>query len=129
MTLRQYLLFMLLGTLLCWGAWWLVVSALDPAAAGWLGFTLFYSSLFLALLGSFALIGLGFRLYILRSEVIFRQVTVAFRQAFSFAFITIAALFLQSYQLLTWWSMLLLVAAVTFVEFAVISLRQARGAP
>jgi len=111
---------MLVGTILTWGAWVIVLLYLDPATAGWLGFSLFYISLFLALVGVFALIGLGFRLYILRHEVVFRQVTVAFRQAFSFAFLAVAALFLQSQGLLTWWNMLFLIAALTFFEFAIL---------
>ena len=123
MTLRQYVVLMTLGTFLCWGAWFLVVMYLDPATAGWLGFGFFYSSLFLALVGSFSLIGLGFRLYILQSEVVFRQVSVAFRQALSFSVLMTVGLFLESKDLLTWWNAVMLVLAVTLVEFAVISLR------
>lgn len=121
MSLRQYVMLMLIGTLLCWGAWGLVVFTLDPTTAGALGFVLFYTALFCALLGSFALLGLGFRMIILRDDAIVRQVTLAFRQSFSFAFLAIAALVLQSQQLLTWWNMLFLVCAVTLVEIAVVS--------
>ena len=124
MSLKQYIFLMLLGTVLCWGAWLLVIFYLDPDSAGWLGFAFFYSSLFLALVGSFALLGLGFRLFILRHEVVFRQVTIAFRQALSFAFVVVAALFLQSREVLTWWNMLFLIAMLTILEFAVVARKQ-----
>ncbi len=128
MSLRQYILLMLIGTLLCWVAFGLVVSNLDPNNATWLVFGFFYLTLFLALVGTFALLGTGFRLYILRHEIVVRQVMIAFRQAFSFAFIIVMALFLQSQHVLYWWSLLLLVAALTFVELAIL-LRRRRLPP
>lgn len=115
---------MILGTLLCWGAWALVLIYLDPASAGWLGFGFFYGSLYIACVGSFALVGTGLRMTFVRQGVIFRQVAIAFRQAFFFSFIVVAALFLQSKEIFTWWSMLLLVAALTLIEFAIVSLKR-----
>lgn len=124
MSLKQYITLMFLGTMLCWGAWALVVVYLDPTAAGWLGFIFFYSSLYLAFVGSFALFGTGFRLLLIRRGVVFRQVAIAFRQAFFFSFLIIAALFLQSKDIFTWWNMLMLVAALTFIEFTILALRR-----
>jgi hypothetical protein len=115
---------MALGTLLTWGAWVLVIFFLDPATAGWLGFTVFYLALYLALTGSFSLLGLVLRHYILKNELIYQQVTISFRQAFSFSFLVVAALFLQSKQLLTWWNMVFLIIALTFLEFAVLAYQQ-----
>lgn len=115
---------MVLGTLLCWGAWALVLIYLDPFSAGWLGFGFFYSSLYIAGVGTFALLGFILRWLAVRQGVVFRQVAIAFRQAFFFSFIVIAALFLQSKAIFTWWNMLLLVAALTLIEFAIIALRR-----
>jgi hypothetical protein len=122
MTLRQYVVAMLLATFGSWGGWLLVVTSLDPVTAGWLGFGLFYVTLFVACLGTFALVGVGVRLRLVRQEPALGQVTIAFRQAVSFSALVLAALFLQSKGLLTWWNMLLLVAALTLVEFAVLAL-------
>lgn len=122
MTVRQYIAAMLGATLVSWGAWLLVVTSLDPASAGWIGFGLFYVSLFAACLGTFALLGLAVRVRVARHDPIVVQVTIAFRQAVSFSFLVLAALFLQSKDLLTWWNMLFLVVALTFVEFAVLAL-------
>ena len=115
---------MILGTLLCWGAWALVLIYLDPVSAGWLGFGFFYGSLYIAGVGSFALVGTGLRMMFVKQGVVTRQVAIAFRQAFFFSFIVVAALFLQSKEIFTWWSMLLLVAAVTLIEFAIVSLKR-----
>ena len=124
MSLKQYIILMLGGTLLCWAAWMLVVVFLDPASAGWLGFGFFYSSLYLASVGSFSLIGMGIRLLLVKESAAFRQVAVAFRQAFFFGFLVVAALFLQSKNIFTWWNMVLLVAALTLVEFAILILKR-----
>lgn len=124
MTLTRYIILMLAATILCWVAWFLVVVYLDPDTAGWLGFGFFYLALFLSLVGSFALLGLGFRLYILRNELIFEQVSVSFRQALSFGALVIASLFLESKDLFTWWNELLLVLVLTFIEFAILILKR-----
>jgi len=117
---------MFIGTVLTWAAWILVVLFLDPLTAGWLGFSVFYLALYLALTGTFSLLGLLLRRLFFKNELVYRQVTISFRQAFSFSFLVIAALFLQSKQLLTWWNMFFLIAALTFLEFAVIAY-QGRG--
>ncbi|PJE75659.1 hypothetical protein COV04_03610 [Candidatus Uhrbacteria bacterium CG10_big_fil_rev_8_21_14_0_10_48_11] len=126
MALKQYATLMFIGTVLTWAAWILVVLFLDPLTAGWLGFSVFYLALYLALTGTFSLLGLLLRRLFFKNELVYRQVTISFRQAFSFSFLVIAALFLQSKQLLTWWNMFFLIAALTFLEFAVIAY-QGRG--
>ena len=123
MSLRFYIILMVLGTAVCWGAWALVLIFLDPASADWLGFLLFYSSLYLALVGSFAIIGMGLRLLFAQSGGVFREVAIAFRQAFFFGFMVIAALLLQKEGLFTWWNMLLLVAALTLIELFFLAMR------
>lgn len=124
MTLRRYIVLMAFGTILTWSAWGLVLSQFDPASAGWLGFSMFYVSLYLALVGTFSLLGLTVRRIIYSAELPYRQVAIAFRQSFSFAFLVVAALFLQSRDLLTWWNVLFLVVALTFLEFAVLAVRR-----
>lgn len=124
MSLRQYIVLMLLGTMLCWGAWVLVLIYFDPDSAGWLGFGFFYGSLYLALIGTFSLAGTGLRLIFAKPGAVFRQVSIAFRQAFFFSFLVIAALFLMSKDLFTWWNMFLLVGALTLIEFAILVLRR-----
>src|SRR3989338_9316484 len=111
MSLKKYISLMIFGTVLCWIAFGLVVNNFDPDQQSWLVFAFFYTTLFLALVGSFALVGMIFRLYILRHDVVFRQVVIAFRQGLSFSFLVIAALFLESQKLLFWWNLLFLIVA------------------
>ena len=112
------------GTILTWSAWVLVLSQFEPTSAGWLGFTMFYASLYLALVGTFSLLGLTLRRIINPTELPYRHVATAFRQSFSFAFLVVAALFLQSRTLLTWWNTLFLITALTFLEFAILAVRR-----
>jgi hypothetical protein len=125
MTIKKYLGLITLGTLACWTAFVLVIMNLDPNTGSWIIFMSFYTTLFLALLGTFAVLGMGIRLVLLRQEEPLEQVLIAFRQSFSFAFLVVASLFLQSQDLLQWWNILMLIAALTLVEWAVL-LRQRR---
>ena len=125
MTLKHYVALIIIGTVACWTAFAMVIYNLDPNAGSWVVFMSFYTTLFLALLGTFALLGMGIRLALLWHEPPLEQVLIAFRQAFSFAFLVVAALFLQSQDLLQWWNILMLIGVLTLVEWAVL-LRQRR---
>jgi len=127
MTLRQYLIFMAIGTALAWTAVGLVVSAVDPTAAVPLVFVIFYAALFLALTGTIALIAFGLRIALLREQlVVSRHVAISFRQAFLFSFILCLALFLRSKHLLNWWNGALIVIAISLLEGFFISASEKR---
>jgi len=122
MTLRQYLAAMTLGTFLCWAAWFLVLKTTDPAAGTFLVFLFFYATLFLALVGTFAVVGFAVRVWILKQdEVIFRNVRKTFRQGVLFASFLCGGLFLQSQDFFRWWILLLLLLLLLFIEFFFIS--------
>lgn len=96
---------MLVGTLICWAALGYVVHTIDPLYAGVVGFILFYSSLFLALVGTFSIIGFLLRHFILRdSGIVFRHVRKTFRQSIFLSALFVALLFLLQQELLTWWN-------------------------
>lgn len=128
MSIRGYVFLMLIGTLLSWVAFGGVTANTTPESAGVAGFALFFSTLYVALVGTFALIGLVLRKFLMRSEIPSRQVWVSFRQSFSFALLIVVALFLQSKSLLYWWNLLFLVIALTFVEVAILLLQKNRDA-
>ena len=115
---------MLLGTAICWAAWAVVINTVNPETTNNIGFLLFYSSLFLALVGSSAVIGFLSRFILLRQELVFRQVVISFRQSFLFAAVIIASLVLQSFKMLTWYNAWFLVAALTVLEFFLISYKR-----
>ncbi len=117
MTLKRYLFLMILGTLFCWAAFFIVVNSVNPYATVALGFWLFYLSLFFALSGTFALAGFMWRNLVNKNQFISEQVWLSFRQGFLLALLLVLSLFLMSQDLLTWWNLLLLIAILLVVEF------------
>jgi len=125
MTLRQYLVLMGVGTLLCWGILGFILLTVDPLTAGITGMIFFYLSLFLALVGTFSvLVFLVRRMFDKNEEVIFRHVRKTFRQSVTIALFVILVLFLQQKQLLTWWNGLLLVIIFIALEGIVFTNRK-----
>jgi len=117
MTLRQYLVLMSLGTLLCWVIWFFVLFRTDPNTSGVLVFFFFYFSLFLALLGTLSVGGfLSKRLLVKNDEAVFRFVKRTFRQSVVVAIFMICGLFLLQKDLLRWWNAILLFVLLFFVE-------------
>ena len=121
MTLRAYLILMIIATLICWFAFGFVLWTVNPEITNWLGFLLFYSSLFIALTGTTAIIGFLIRFKGLKHELVFRSAKTAFRQSFIFAFLITATLFLLSKDLFTWLNLILLVIGLSVLEFFIIS--------
>ena len=115
MTLKRYLILMSLATVLCCLAWLSVIFYINPQEAGLLGFSLFYISLFLALVGLFALVGCFIKIWFL-PQPIAKQVIVAFRQAIWFSILIIFCLVLQSQRLLAWWTIVLFIVLLALIE-------------
>ena len=125
MTLRSYLTVMIATTVLCWLAWFYVVWAINPESTNWIGFSLFYVSLFLASTGTATLIGFMIRFVGLKQNLAFRSVKEAFRQSFLFSSLVIISLALQSKDLFTWLNLGLLVAGLSILEFFIINREKA----
>ena len=126
MSLKHYMGFMLLGTVLCWVAWGLVAGSTDPTNAPWYIFFFFYASLFLALMGSFSVIGfLVSHVKHKQPSVLFAHVKKSFRQGILLAMIVVASLYMKGHDVLSWWSALLLVFSL--VVFESVFLSQAFG--
>ena len=123
MTLRQYVGFMSVSTAATWGGVGLILLAVDPERAHAVIIAVLYLCLWLALVGTISLGGFAIRYWLLRSDpLITRQVLVSFRQATLLSLLLVAALFLQSRSLLTAFNAILMVAALTLIEFFFISL-------
>lgn len=121
MTLRAYLSIMAIATLICWGAFVFILRTVDPIITNWLGFSLFYISLFLALSGTAAIVGFLIRFVGLKREMVPFSVKTAFRQSFLFAFLILAILFLFAHNWFTWLNLFLLVVGLSLLEFFLIS--------
>ena len=124
MTLRSYLVIMIIATLTCWSAWIFTLWTVNPDTTNWLGFSLFYLSLFLAISGTAAIFGFIIRFVTLKRELAFRAVKTAFRQSFIFAFLITASLFLLARGLFTWLNLFLLVIGLSVLEYFLISYKK-----
>ncbi len=127
MSLKKYLILMIISTLFCWLAWFFVIRNIDPQQAGFLGFLFFYISLLFALVGTFSVAGFLVRVFLMKDRDIKKQLGISLRQSFLFAILIVGLLFLQSKRLLTWWNILLLILALTILEFFLISYRSSRS--
>lgn len=117
MGLKNYLLLMVFGTVLCWIAWTLVLFNIDPTQSGIVGMVSFFFSLFFALLGTFALLGFVARRAFRKDAVAFDHISVSLRQSLFFSLVVVGSLLLRAGGLYAWWSMLFLVAGFSLLEF------------
>ena len=124
MSLRSYLVLMILATSLCWLAFSLVIRIVNPETTNWLGFLLFYLSLFLSLVGTTAIIGFIVRFIGLKHELVLYSVRAAFRQSFLFAFFIVAVLFLLAHNLFSWLNVIFLVIGLSVLEFFMLSYKK-----
>jgi hypothetical protein len=119
MTLKNYLIFMSVMTAVSWGAFAFVAGLVDPSKTNWLGFTLFYLATFLALSGTFALLGFLFRFLFFKGEIAFRAVKLAFYQSFVLSSFAVILLILSARSLLTWFNFFLLAFLFVVLELFV----------
>jgi len=124
MTLKKYLSIMTAMVIISWGALILVIYSVNPESTNWIGISLFYGSLFLAILGSSSLLGFIIRFIALKQRLVFRLVGDAFRQSFFFSFFIVAILFFLSKDLFTWLNLAFLISALSILEFFLISVRK-----
>ena len=117
MTLRSYLIIMAIATLVCWGALAFIVFTVNPDATNWIGFLLFYISLFLAVAGTASIVGFVVRFIALRRELATQAVREAFRQSFLFSILIVAILLMLAYHLFTWLNLILLVVGLSVLEY------------
>jgi len=119
MNLKQYLTLMCLGTALCWAMFLLVIFNMPPDSSQALLF--FYSSLFMASIGTLSIISLSIRVGLLKKRVLFRQVKKSFRQSFLLGILIISMLFLQGKKILVWWNVIFLIIALAILECILVS--------
>lgn len=124
MSLKSFFLLIILGTIFSWLAWGMVIFNFDPAQIGWMEFISFYISLFLALIGSLLIIMDWFKSKVFRRQLLVFRVRTSVRHGILFSVLLVVWAFLQSQSLVTWWVLLLLVLAITILEFFFISLQR-----
>ncbi|MBL7053621.1 hypothetical protein ISS06_00250 [Patescibacteria group bacterium] len=100
---------MVILTIICWALCLLVLVFINPWKTGLNGYVLFYASLFLAIIGTLALLGFVIRAKIGKKKPVFKQVEVSFRQAIWTSFLIIGVLILLSLRILRWWNFLFMI--------------------
>ncbi len=121
MTLRSYLIIMSITTAVCWVILALILNMTDPFHTNWIGFMLFYGSLFLAIMGTAAIVGFLVRFVLLKHELVFRSVKAAFRQSFLIGLLMISVLILISQDLFSWVNLFLLIFGLTLLEYFLVT--------
>lgn len=116
MSLRSYIILMLIATIACYLALGAVILFFDPMSGGILVLIFFYISLFLALLGTFSIIGLLGRIFFTKDKLVFKKVIVSFRQAIWFSILILACLYLNSVNLLFSKYVIPLIIALALLE-------------
>lgn len=117
MSHNRYLAIIGSAGVLSWIAWIVVLNKLDPFASTGLALGLFFLSLFVALICTFTVVGFYFRVWLNKNEIYYNHINIAFRQGVLLTFLAIGSLAFQLLGVLTWWSGLLFIAAITLVEF------------
>ncbi len=127
MSFRAYLILMACITLLVWAVWGMIVFNVNPLEAGTSGLVLFFVTLGTALIGSLSLLGILFRVFILkRQSVMAREVKIAFRHAVLLSTIAVVALSLSARELLHWWILIVLIACACVIEYLALTFQSSR---
>ena len=125
MSFRMFLISLIVGTILAWISWFIIIINVDPQQAGVIGFTMFYTSLTLSLIGTLFVISHWFRLHFLKKKVLLTRIHTSLRQAMFFTVLIVCWMILKSQNISNFWNTLLLILILTVLEFFFLS-RQKR---
>ncbi|MFC1663336.1 hypothetical protein ACFL04_04220 [Patescibacteria group bacterium] len=120
MSLKKYLISISVSTLLAWLSWVTVLFYIDPEA-GWLAHVLFHGALFLAIMGTFSVIGFYVRAKIYHEIALFKHVGISFRQAAWLSLFSIGSLVLMGAELFAWWSVSIFALSLIILEIFFLS--------
>ncbi|PKM91599.1 hypothetical protein CVU82_00075 [Candidatus Falkowbacteria bacterium HGW-Falkowbacteria-1] len=121
MSLKKYLFFMAFLSLLLWAVFVFIAKAVDPEITNWVGLALFYSSLFLALSGSLAVLGFFVRSLFSKKNLKINLVKTSFRQSFLFSFLLISILFMLAENLFSWLNVIIIILILSILEYIFMS--------
>jgi len=113
MNLKQYITIMLLGTILCWVAWFFVILNIDPFQDQGIGFGFFYLSLAFAFIGTVSILSFLLRNYFSKKNLpMFRYVQKSFKDSLFVSAVVVLMLFLQGKGYLNWWNTIIFVSTI-----------------
>lgn len=127
MTYKKYLTVISITALIGWVSFILVIFRLEPCtgpgtitlchSASALALILFFLSAFFALTATFTLLGFLLRFWLHQYEIYLDHLNVSLRQGILLTLCALGALSLLFLNALTWWSGLLLILIIIFLEF------------
>jgi hypothetical protein len=126
MSFKKYLITMLVITIILWGIFATMMNMIDPDITNWVGFLLFYLSLFFAVAGTATIFGLLFRFKKFKRKMPIIYVKMAFRQSFLLSALVVISLFLAAHSLFTWFNLFLLIIILSITEFFLSNSKQRR---
>lgn len=126
MTYRQFLFWMLFGTLLGWFAFASVVRMIDPMASGLMGIAFFYLTLSFAVMGTLSVIGMLLRGTFRPHIAVVRHAGTSFRQSILLTILLIGSLALHARSALNIRTALMFLGTLTVAEFLLISWKSGR---
>ena len=124
MKFRQYLTFKILGTILAWAAWLLVLFRVDPVTTNNLGIVLFYITFSLAVVGTVSTSLMLIRVYLYKRLYTQRLVVICFRQGMWIAAAFSLLLFFSSQHVIAWWNATILLLLMGLIELFYLRLKQ-----
>lgn len=123
MTYSAYIAVIFLATVVSWTSFVLVFIRMNPYITTATALITFMITLFLALTGTFTLIGFYVRLWWLKNSLYYHSINTAFRQGALLSLMVCAMLGLQAFRALNWWDGLIVIIIVTIIEFSFLSKR------
>jgi hypothetical protein len=117
MSHNKYILIIGVAAVVSWAAFVMVIRMLDPFQSTGLALAMFFISLFFALTSTFTIIGFYIRMWVNKNEIYYNHINLSLRQGILLALIALGCLLFQLLGVLTWWSGLLLIGAITLIEF------------
>lgn len=117
MNLRQYLVFMSIGTAVAVSAWCVVLIAINPVSSGAIALAAFYTTLCLGLAGLFTILGTTIRSWRFPDREVGGIVHRSFRQAIFLTLLIAGSLYLMSMNMFSTLTLFVAVLALGFLEF------------
>lgn len=118
MSLKTYLVGIAISTFLCWSAFFLTITNIDPFAADYSGLASFFISFFLGTLGLTILIMMYIRSRMSSVAELYEKMPVLVRQSLLISFGLTAILWMQSMRVFRWWTGLMLVIILILIELS-----------
>lgn len=123
MTYSSYLAVIFFSSVVSWLSFYMVIERLDPFVNPVTAFVSISVTMFLALTGTFTILGFYLRLFWLKNSLYFYNINVSFRQGVLLAFAVCIMLGFQAFRILNWWDGMIIVLVVAIIEFSFLSKR------